>query len=403
MARPIEFSPERGQAEGPIYVQIYEYLKGEIEEGRLADGEYLPAESTLAEDFGVSLGTVKKAMRKLKSDGLVERRKGHGTRVTAASGTPRQRDEEAMCVLLGRVKESFWAEIYGGILSELEGQSYKPILIERDESFELESRAIRKYRDVVGGFIIAPTSEKQNRALYGELLAKNIPFVFIDRYLPELNVGAVVSDNEQGGYVATRHLLEQGHRRIALLGATDAVSVKKRIEGYKKALGESDVEFDEELVFEREMGAFEHGYQMSQHIVKQHPCVTAAFCMRDDTAWGCLRGLSQVGVKVPEEFSVIGYDDNEDICCRLDPPLTTVRQAKEQMGVEAASKLVEKMEGTATEERKVLSLPVELVTRQSVGPVPEAVSGSDQPAHKTARVQGAPDTVASHSASTDKK
>ena len=235
----------------------------------------------------------------------------------------------------------------------------------------MEERAIRRYRDQVGGFIISPTREMENRALYGDLMAREISFVFIDRYLPELNVDAVVSDNEAGGYMAARHLLERGHRRIAVVGATDAISVRHRIEGYSKALDEYNVAVDEGLIFCMDRGAFEHGYAVGTRIMEERPEVTAALCLRDDAAWGCLDGVLQTGREVPEEFSVVGYGDDPAICGRLNPSLTTVRLPKRRMGAEAARKLMSRLEVSSESEPGICSLPVELIERKSTGPVPE--------------------------------
>jgi DNA-binding LacI/PurR family transcriptional regulator len=352
-------------------MQVYRHLKKQIEQERFGEGDYLPAEKALAGTFGVSAGTINKALSRLQEEGYVERRTGHGTHVTFSANPEQVRDEEAICVLLGTVTESFWAEIYGGVFGELQERSYKPLLIERDESYEVEEEAIRRYRDRVGGFIIAPTREMENRALYGDLMARGIPFVFIDRYLPELNVDAVVCDNEAGGYSATRHLLELGHRRIAVVGDADAISVRHRIAGYRKALDEWDVAVEEDLIFRMDRGAFEHGYAVGTRIVEEHPDVTAALGLRDDAAWGCLDGVLQAGKEVPEEFSVVGYGDDPAICGRLNPTLTTVRLPKRRMGSEAARKLIRKLEKRSERGAEVLSLSIELIERESTGPVPE--------------------------------
>lgn len=358
-------------------MQIERYLKDLIERGRLAEGEYVPAEKELAARFGVSLGTVKKAMRRLKEDGYVERRKGHGTRVVRSTATS-VKDQNSIVVLLGRVRRSFYAEIYSGIQGELDDRDYKPILIETRDLSKPERRAILKHREQVGGFLVVPASDNTNQALYGQLLAEEIPFVFMDRYLPQFNVDAVVSDNVQGGYLATRCLLEFGHRRIAVVGLTGVVSLKDRLAGYRRALEEFEVPCDEDLLYPRQSTAFEDGYRIAGRILEEHSEVTAAFCLRDDAAWGTLRALSDAGVRVPEEFSVIGYDDNEDICSRLTPPLTTVRQPKPEIGAEAAKRLMRKVEGREIEGPKVLHLPVELVRRESAGPAPEEGTKRDR-------------------------
>jgi DNA-binding LacI/PurR family transcriptional regulator len=109
----------------------------------------------------------------------------------------------------------------------------------------------------------------------------------------------------------------------------------------------------------------------------ENPYVTAAFCLRDDVAWGFLSVVKDGGLVVPEEFSVVGYDDNRHICSRLRPPLTSVRQPKAAMGGRAARRMVQLLSGEPVEEPKVLSLPVELVERESAGPAPEGNTSAE--------------------------
>jgi DNA-binding LacI/PurR family transcriptional regulator len=375
MREVIEFTPDRGRGGAPVYVQIYRHIRDLIERGRLEEGDYLPAERDLAAQLGVSPGTIMKAMRRLKAGGYVERRKGHGTRVLSA-GIREERDRRAVLVLLGDIQHPFYAAIYSGIQAVLHERDYKPLLIETGDLCEREKAAILKHRDRVGGFLVVPAIDNSNQALYGELLSREIPFVFIDRYVSGFDVDAVVSDNVQGGYLATSHLLELGHRRIALVGLTGVVSQQHRLEGYRQALTEHDVPFDESLVYSREEAPYEDGQRMGSVILRDHPDVTAAFCLRDDIAWGFLNAVKDGGRVVPEEFSVVGYNDNREICSRLRPPLTTVRQPKVALGGRAARRMVQILSGEPVEEPKVLSLPVELVERESVGPAPDATTSS---------------------------
>ena len=378
MGQTIQFTPDRGRGAGPIYVQIYRHIRELIAGGRLAEGEYLPPEKDLAEQLGVSPGTIMKAMRRLKADGYVERRKGHGTRVVSPGTREGERDNRAVLVLLGDIQHPFYAAIYSGIQAVLDERDYKPILIETADQCEREKAAIRKHRDRVGGFLVVPAIENSNQALYGELLSRGIPFVFIDRYVPGFDVDAVVSDNVQGGYLATSHLLERGHRRIAVVGLTGVVSQQRRLEGYRKALSEHDVPFDESLVYSREATPYEDGQDVGSMILKDHPDVTAAFCLRDDIAWGFLNAVKDGGRVVPEEFSVVGYNDNREICSRLRPPLTTVRQPTAALGGRAARRMVRLLSGEGIEEPKVLSLPVEIVERESAGPAPDATTSPNR-------------------------
>lgn len=350
---------------GPKYEYIHRYLKNQIVRKKLVYGQYLPPERQLARNFGMSIGTIKKALHKLKAENYIQRRRGHGTQVSFAPDPATGR--KAIVILIGSIKRSFFAEIYSGIQAELNRCDCNPILYETQALPDEERRFLQKYRALAHGFLIAPSISSQNYDVYRQLMTAGVPFVFIDRYLPEINADAVVSDNIQGGYLAVRHLLQLGHRRIAVLKTGQAISVLHRIEGYRRALSEFGAPFDKRLVFSAVAGGFDAAYGLAEIIRAEHPDVTAAFCPRDDSAWGCLEKLREMGVKVPEEFSVIGFDDNEDICSRVRPRLTTVRQPKRQMGVAAAKLLLRRLESKTKGEVEIVSLPVELVVRESTG------------------------------------
>jgi len=353
---------------GPKYDQVRQHLKQKIEQGEFEYGEYLPPEAQLAQTFGMSIGTIKKALNKLRADHYIERRRGQGTRVCYVSAPVR--DARMVAVLLGDIKQSFFAAIYDGVQTELVAANRRPVLLNTALSLEKEREGIRAYGKLAGGLIVVPLVGTRNHPDYAQLLVDGVPLVFVDRYLPELNVDAVMSDNVQGGYLATRHLLELGHERIAVLGTKGAVSIRQRVEGHRKALAESGLPLDDDLLFDLEENSFESGYEVTRALIADHSDVTAALCLRDDVAWGCLQRLSEMAICVPEKFSVIGYDDNEDICSRLRPQLTTVRQPKSEMGRTAARILLQRMSGEVESGPQVVHLPVQLVVRQSTGRAP---------------------------------
>ena len=224
------------------------------------------------------------------------------------------------------------------------------------------------------GYIVVPCIESANDTTYRQVTTNGAPLVFVDRYLSGLEVDAVLSDNRRGGYMATRHLLELGHRRIVVLGVGGAVSVQHRLEGHKQALAEYGVPFDPALVHPRKQNNFEDAYDFIGRFLTAHPDVTAAFCLPDEAAWGCLQRLAEMDIRVPEQFSVVGYDDNADICSRVRPRLTTVRQQKREMGRSAARRLAWRLGSDDHIPPEVVSLPVELVVRESAARAPEAAA-----------------------------
>jgi len=197
-----------------------------------------------------------------------------------------------------------------------------------------------------------------------------VPYVLIDSYidLPEvLNVGL---DDQKGGYIATKHLLEHGHRRIAFTSPCprEGGVIEQRLNGYKQALREYSVSFDPKLVFEREITISE-GVRLGKEL-GQNKEITGIFASADILAAGIMAGLRETGIKVPDDKSIVGFDDNY-LCRITSPPLTTVHQDAEEKGIIAAEMMIAQLEGKHIRERNII-LPVRLVERESVTIVSQA-------------------------------
>lgn len=176
-----------------------------------------------------------------------------------------------------------------------------------------------------------------------------IPFVTVDRQLPGSDTPAVLLDHFKGGYMATRHLLDLGHTRIGCYtGPRDLVSSSERLEGYRAALDDAGIPYDPSLLFEgdyqlgREREAFRH--------LLNHK-VSAVFAFNDVMASGLYREAREAGLSIPEDLSVVGFD-NIPFCDILQPPLTTVSQPIDQMGACVVDVLVQLLEGEDTADVK---------------------------------------------------
>jgi LacI family transcriptional regulator len=193
----------------------------------------------------------------------------------------------------------------------------------------------------------------------------NVPLMFVDYYPGEGNYPVVMSDNISGGFQATQHLIDCGHRRIAFVnGDRGHPSINERLMGYKLALEKSGMSLNSPLplIYEASTDRVS-GFSAAETILKKYPDVTAIFACNDAMAIGILQYLKQKGLRVPKDVSLIGFDDVEaDLS--LDPPLTTMRVNKEEMGVQAVKQLVEIIHNRSTIPRKTL-VPVELVIRGS--------------------------------------
>lgn len=201
------------------------------------------------------------------------------------------------------------------------------------------------------------------------LTSRSIPFVVIDTDgQPQPGVPTVGSNNWNGGLAATRHLIELGHRRIAVIsGPSTVLCSRARVDGYRSALDDAGIPFDPELV---RWGTFhtDAGHELALELLSRPDPPTAIFAGSDYQALGVIRAAAERGLRVPQDLSIVGYDDLP-LAEWINPSLTTVRQPLAEMASHATHMLIDLSEG-----RQPLSLRVELMTdlivRGSTAPPP---------------------------------
>ena len=226
----------------------------------------------------------------------------------------------------------------------------------------LEGVLSRRPTGVIPVFSDLSTQQRAQLATVG------IPLVVLDpNGVPDDEVPSVGSTNWIGGLSATRHLLELGHRRIAVItGPRWALSSRARLDGYRAALDAAGVPVDPVLIRE---GAFEiaDGVRHANELFRLPDPPTAIFAFNDGMAIGVYHAASVAGLRVPAELSVIGFDDYHPLDDWLVPPLTTVRQPLTEMGAAAARMVLDLADGTMPQPRR-LELATDLVVRASTVP-----------------------------------
>jgi DNA-binding LacI/PurR family transcriptional regulator len=202
------------------------------------------------------------------------------------------------------------------------------------------------------------------------LIHSSIPTVFIDRMGQGSHASYVKSDNIDGARQATEHLLALGHKRIAFLtGSTIDLAGLERLLGCQQALAQAGIAPDPGLV--RQSGwNVDEAYEAARALLAERRDFTAIVAGSDFMAIGILRALSEEGLRVPDDVSLIGFDDIE-FCQYTTPPLTTIRQDRVAIGRGAVQRLVAMVEGA--EEASPLIVPTQLVVRNSTGPAPKEV------------------------------
>jgi LacI family transcriptional regulator len=216
------------------------------------------------------------------------------------------------------------------------------------------------------GFVLAAPSISQS--FVDQILNKNnIPYVATDQTYLTNESDEVLADNEKGGYLATNFLVSQGHKRIAMIMPTLITNnLLKRFNGYRDSLDHSGIAFDESLVFHTEFSR-RGGYQVARKIIASD--ATAVFCVNDDIAVGLYRGLKDMGKKIPDDYSIVGYDDI-DWCNYVEPRLTTIHQPAYDVGAKSAAILLHRIKHPETD-FQLFTFDVSLVIRESTKKVNE--------------------------------
>ena len=204
---------------------------------------------------------------------------------------------------------------------------------------------------------------------------RDVPTVLLDAQAADGSVPAVAPDEVSGGYTAVRELIEHGHRRIGFVTDTEDIpATYGRLEGYRRALDEAGIAFDPALVT-AELCDSAGGYLAARRLLETASRPTALFCFNDRMAMGAYRAAAELGLSIPRDLSVIGFDNQDLICDGLVPTLTTVELPHYEMGVRAVSLLLALIDSEETRpprriEPELLSCP--LVRRASVAPPPTA-------------------------------
>ncbi len=191
-----------------------------------------------------------------------------------------------------------------------------------------------------------------------------IPIVSTGFYLQDADFGIVEVDNVDGGRKATQYLIDLGHTRIAMIsGPVGWKSVSDRTLGYQQALERAGIAVDPELMIQGESWLHRSGFEATQELIRRKKPFTALFAQNDRMARGAINALHQSGLRVPEDVSIVGYDDIPEAEFS-DPPLTTIRQPMQEVGKAAASMLIKMIDDPNTPPQQVL-FDTELVIRSS--------------------------------------
>lgn len=371
-ARMKKILPENssGRTTVPLYQQVEQYLREQIESGALRSGDMLPTVKDLCEQFGgINHLTVTKAIRNLAEANLVRSVQGRGSFVTGL----RDREHQ-VAIILPHLENALHIRIAKGAQEVLQARGVRSLILDSQGTEDGEADHIQNLRNLpLDGALIFPIPHSNVAMQIFKLQAQEFSFVLVDRYFEDIPASCVVVDNYQGGYSSARHLVERERKRVAWIGELRSSPARSRMEGMRAALNDADIACPTSLIKVVEIpGDAPVPYHLALKeaveaavagLLEQPKAVDGIVCCNDASALFALEALKKAGVRVPEDIALVGFDDIPEAALS-EPPLTTVRQPMLELGRAAAGLLLRRLEDkNVAPEKKVL--PVELIIRGS--------------------------------------
>ena len=304
----------------------------------------------IATELGISITTVSKALKNYP-DVSAKTKKAVIDLAQTLHYTPnsfavnlRTKESKTIGLIIPEVVHHFFSNVVNAIIDEAEKNGYLVIILQSNESLELEKKQVELLINKrVDGIIMSLSNESNNDDHIKEIIKRNIPFVMFDKINKLIVCSKVIIDDQKAAFNAVQHLIDAGCKKIAnIRGPLNPQNSIDRYIGYKKALEKNNIPFDSKLVYISEKVSFEEGIDFAEQIIKDNPDVDGIFAITDLVAVGVLTYFNNNGIKVPEQVAVIGFS-NWFMSQVLTPKLSSVEQPSHEMGVESFNLLMEEM------------------------------------------------------------
>jgi DNA-binding LacI/PurR family transcriptional regulator len=375
-----QLAGRKRKGKSPLYRAVIKALQQQLNDGELSAGVKVPALHELARRFNVSVNTIRNAIRVLEEEGRLYHVPGVGSFVH-----PSRPDRLATGVTVALATIDIGGAFEMGIAQAVEQacqqRGWALQIYDAQGDAQLESRNLLRLTEApTRGAIIVPISNTVNLETLVRLKLAGVPIVLVDRGVPGLNLDLVESDHEKGAFLATQYLLQHGHRHVLMVTESPSVtSVAQRIDGFDRALLDHGLERRRgSTVFispeasvrglkerRRYLGAFEAVLPVLQTVERP----VAIFAHNDYSAWGVFEACRELRLRVPEDVSIICFDDT-DITRAMSPRITTIAQRPWDIGRTALELLERRLQPEhAGAERQHVLIDVDLIERESVSTI----------------------------------
>jgi GntR family transcriptional regulator of arabinose operon len=360
------------------YNMVKEKITGWITSGKVKPGEKIYSENELVKMFGVSRHTIRQAVGDLVHEGWLYREQGAGTfcslpkkQVEQQSPTDNTNGKN-IGVITTYISDYIFPSIIRGIESYLTTHGYTLTLACTDNDVEKEKQCLQAMLTRnIDGLIVEPTKSSNynpNIQYYLELEQHNIPYLMINAFYSQLVPPHIIMNDELGGFMATEHLINLGHRKIVGLFKTDDLQGVNRMQGFIRAFREHEITFFPDMVITYSTEDKDQKVlNQLKRFFTSDTRPTAIVCYNDQLAISVLNILRDLEINVPEDVSIVGYDDSF-LADATEVKLTSIKHPKMDMGIEAAKWIVDTVEGNNSNSQSIVYKP-ELVIRNSTAPL----------------------------------
>ncbi|MBR9915399.1 MAG: LacI family transcriptional regulator [Algicola sp.] len=331
----------------------------------------------IAETLNISITTVSKALKDYPDVSKKTRRQVRETaaqlnyRPNSFAVNLRTRESKTIGVIIPEVVHHFFSTVIKGIIAQAEKKGYLVIILQSNESYELEKKQIDLLLSKhVDGILISLANGTSDFKHITDVIAQDKPIVMFDKIAKIVNCSKVIIDDRKAAYTATQHLIDTGCRRIAhFRGPLLPQNSIDRFLGYKKALLDNNLPYDPTLVYICDCSdmSFEEGKQNAAQLLEDHDDVDGIFINTDMVAIGAITEFNQRGVKIPEDISIVGFS-NWFMSSAITPSLSTIDQPGYQMGKMAFKQLHKELKAIKKGKEvypKIIELDTGLIKRNS--------------------------------------
>ncbi|MCK9414024.1 MAG: LacI family transcriptional regulator [Prolixibacteraceae bacterium] len=329
-----------------------------------------PTIHDIARELNISASTVSRALQNNPRISLKTREKiitlanSVGYRPNTLASNLRNKRSNTIGIVVPLINRYFFSAVISGVEDVAFKAGYTVVISQSNDLANKEISIVHSMlANRVDGLIISIAMQPTNYEHLKTFRKKNIPLLFFDRTVAEIDANKIVVDDFMGGFRVTRHLIEQGYKRIGhMAGPQNLQTYLDRKNGYIEALAKNDIICDESLVVTNSLTS-EDGINAVQYLINLPNPPDAIFCGNDTTALSSMIYLRDKGIRIPEDFGIVGFS-NEPFSKVVSPSISTIAQPGFLMGQKAAELILNQIEHKE-KSFKTLVLPTELIVRES--------------------------------------